>query len=107
MDAARTAPAGAEKVTAAASRTESIRADERPWRYAPVQCARCGAVVEVAKFSPQHTSVQWTSRAVLRCAEFAPAVAAGKPSALIATCASLRASIDEAVGAGRVEILAP
>jgi hypothetical protein len=107
MDAARTVPAGAELVTGGHASAGGIRADERPWRYAPVQCARCGAVVEVAKFSPQHTSVQWTSQAVLRCAEFAAVLAAGRPSALIATCASLRASIDQAVGAGRVEILPP
>ena len=85
----------------------SVRADERRWRYEPVECERCGAVVEVAKFSLQHTSVQWTSQAVLRCAEFSAAAAVGRPSALIATCASLRASIDKAVGAGRVEILPP
>jgi hypothetical protein len=82
-------------------------ADERPWRYAPVECGRCGAVVEVAKFSLQHTSLQWSAQAVLRCAEFCAAAAGGRPSALIATCASLRASIDAAVSAGRVEILPP
>lgn len=84
-----------------------VRADERPWRYADVECGRCGAVVEVAKFSLQHTSVQWTEQAVLRCAEFAATVAAGGTSALIATCASLRASIEAAVADGRVEILPP
>ncbi len=83
------------------------RADERPWRYADVACGRCGAVVEVAKFSLQHTSVQWTAESVLRCAEFAARVAGGETSALIATCASLRASIDDAVTNGRVEVLPP
>jgi hypothetical protein len=81
--------------------------DERPWRYAAVECERCGARVEVAKFSLQHTSVQWNAEAVLRCAEFSEQVAAGGTSALIATCASLRASIDAAVSNGRVEILPP
>jgi len=81
--------------------------DERPWRYCEVECARCGATVEVAKFSPQHTSVQWTSEAVLACAEFASEVAAGRTSALIPTCASLRASIDLAIADGRVEVLPP
>src|SRR6266567_3693958 len=81
-----------------------VRADERAWRYAEVECGRCGAVVEVAKFSPQHTSVQWDAGAVLRCAEFSAAVAAGEPTALIATCASLRASIDAAVADGRVDV---
>ena len=84
-----------------------VLADERPWRYTPVECGRCGAVVQVAKFSVAHTSVQWTGEAVLRCAEFAAAVTAGRASALIASCASLRASIDDAVAAGRVEVLPP
>jgi hypothetical protein len=69
-----------------------------------VQCAQCGITVRVAKFSLQHTSVQWTTDAVLRCAEF---VAAPGPSALIPTCASLRESIDDAVAGGRVEVLPP
>jgi hypothetical protein len=81
--------------------------DERPWRYAEVGCARCGAVVRVAKFSLAHTSVQWTSEGVLRCAEFAARVAAGGTSALVPTCASLRASIDRAVADGHVEVLPP
>jgi hypothetical protein len=81
--------------------------DERAWRYVSVECERCGARVEVAKFSLQHTSVQWSAEAVLRCAEFSAQVAAGGTSALIATCASLRASIDRAVASGRVEVLPP
>jgi hypothetical protein len=72
-----------------------------------VACERCGARVEVAKFSLQHTSVQWSADAVLRCAEFSAEVAAGGTSALIATCASLRASIEAAVSNGRVEIFPP
>jgi endogenous inhibitor of DNA gyrase (YacG/DUF329 family) len=82
-------------------------ADERAWRYTEVECARCGAVVQVAKFSPQHTSVQWTREAVLGCAEFAAAVAPGRTSALIPTCVSLRASIDLAIADGRVQVLPP
>ena len=82
-------------------------ADERAWRYVRVECGRCGAGVEVAKFSLQHTSVQWGAEAVLRCAEFAAQVAEGGTSALIATCASLRASIERAVANGRVEVLPP
>ena len=56
-----------------------------------------------AKFSPQHTTVQWSAEAVRACAEFA-ALAAGRPSALIEGCASLRDSIDAAVTAGRLEV---
>ncbi|HVB41613.1 MAG TPA: hypothetical protein VNF47_02750 [Streptosporangiaceae bacterium] len=85
----------------------AVRTDERAWRYTTVDCERCGAAAAVAKFSMRHTSVQWTSEAVLACAEFAAAVAAGGASALIPTCASMRASIEAAVGGGRVEILPP
>lgn len=81
--------------------------DNRQWRYRDVECARCGATVQVAKFSPQHTSVQWTQESVLRCAEFAALVADGRPSALIATCTSLRSSIDAALVDGRLEVLPP
>jgi hypothetical protein len=85
----------------------STRTDERPWRYAPVACAQCGVVVQVAKFSLQHTSVQWSDSAVRGCAEFSAVVAAGQNPALVPTCASLRDSIDDAVAGGRVEVLPP
>ena len=81
--------------------------DERPWRYAPVSCAECGVQVQVAKFSLQHTSVQWSGPAVRGCAEFAARVAAGGNSALTPTCASLRDSIEDAVASGRIEVLPP
>jgi len=85
----------------------AVREDERAWRYTMVECRHCGAIVEVAKFSPQHTSVQWDASAVLRCAEFSAAVARGTSSALVATCASLRASIDAAAADGRIDVLPP
>ena len=75
--------------------------------FRPVACERCGAVPLVAKFSPQHTSVQWSLESVRACAEFAARAAAGEPSALIDTCASLRDSIDRAVREGRLEISPP
>ena len=82
--------------------------DERAWLYQDVTCRRCGAVVQVVKFSPQHTSVQWTGDASLTCAEFA---AAGRQShrarAPMPSCASLRASISSAVAEGRIEIMPP
>ena len=78
-----------------------VAADERPWRFAPVECAACGVRVRVVKFSLQHTSVQWTNDAVLGCAEFG---AAGGASALIPTCASLRDSIDDALAGGRLRV---
>ena len=37
----------------------AARPDERQSRYCEVTCAECGAVVLAAKFSVQHTSVQW------------------------------------------------
>jgi len=81
--------------------------DEREAGLCPVDCARCGAVVQVAKFSWQHTSVQWSLAAVRTCFEFSARAAAGEPSALVDTCASLRDSIDRAVLEGRLEVLPP
>ena len=81
--------------------------DERHASLGPVSCARCGAAVLVAKFSLQHTSVQWSAAAVRACAEFAASSADGRPSALLEGCASLRDSIDAAVEAGRLEVSPP
>lgn len=78
--------------------------DERHAHLVPVQCARCGAAVLAAKFSPQHTSVQWSADAVRACLEFA---SAGRASALVEGCASLRDSIGAAVESGRLEVLPP
>ncbi|HUD37908.1 MAG TPA: hypothetical protein VMR14_13470 [Streptosporangiaceae bacterium] len=83
---------------------DAVKADERAWRYAPVACGQCGVVVQVAKFSLQHTSIQWSAGAVHGCAEFARAE---ENSALIPTCASLRDSIEDAIAGGRVEVLPP
>jgi hypothetical protein len=81
--------------------------DERHVSLAPVRCARCGAAVLAAKFSAQHTSVQWSAAAVRACAEFSASAAEGRPSALVEGCASLRDSIDAAVAAGRLEVSPP
>ena len=78
--------------------------DERYAAFCPVECGRCGAGVLAAKFSPQHTVVQWSPAAVRTCAEFA---AIGRPSALVEGCGSLRDSIDAAVAAGRLEVSPP
>ena len=69
-----------------------------------MECARCGAEVLAAKFSPQHTSVQWTAAAVRACGEFG---ATERPSALVEGCGSLREAIDRAVAAGRLEVSPP
>ena len=81
--------------------------DERHAALCPVECARCGAAVLAVKFSPQHTSVQWTAAAVRTCWEFSASLALGRPSALVEGCASLRDSIDVAVAAGRLEVAPP
>jgi hypothetical protein len=81
--------------------------DERKAGYQRVECDRCAAAVEVAKFSAQHTSVQWSPASVLACAEFAARAAEGERSALIDTCASLSASIDRAVTEGRLAVSPP
>jgi len=78
--------------------------DERNAAFACVECGRCGAAVLAAKFSPQHTSVQWTAGAVGLCYEFSMAQ---RPSALVEGCGSLRDSIDSAVAAGRLEVSPP
>ena len=64
--------------------------------YAELSCARCAALVRVRKSSPQQTSVQWTTAATSLCA--------AKLNALVPTCPDLRASIDDAVRAGKLEV---
>jgi hypothetical protein len=87
------------------------RADDRRASWQPVRCARCGAAVQVAKFSPQHTSVQWTAAAASSCAEFRARAAAdtgtGPGSALIEGCGALRGSIDSALAAGLLSVCPP
>ena len=89
------------------------RADDRRASWQPVRCARCGAAVQVAKFSPQHTSVQWTAAAAASCAEFGARAAAERHrrgalgSALIEGCGALRGSIDSALAAGLLSVCPP
>jgi DNA-directed RNA polymerase subunit RPC12/RpoP len=74
---------------------------------ADLRCERCGVTVLVKKNSPRHTSVQWSTEAVRGCAEFAARAAAGERTALIATCGSLRASIERAAREGRLDVPGP
>jgi hypothetical protein len=85
------------------------RADDRRPSWQPVRCARCGATVQVAKFSPQHTSVQWTAAAAASCAEFGARASAGAGvgNALIEGCGALRGSIDSALAAGLLSVCPP
>lgn len=68
----------------------------------PLTCDSCGVTVRVKKTSAPQTSVQWTAAAVRGCAEFADRAAHGNPTALVATCAKLRDSIDRAGRDGRL-----
>lgn len=83
------------------------RPDERILQYRSVTCADCGAVVLAAKFSIQHTSVQWDAAAVRRCAEFGPRVAAGQRTPLIERCEAMRESIEAAAVDGRLPVAPP
>jgi hypothetical protein len=83
------------------------RPDERRSEYRSVACGRCGAVVLAAKFSIQHTSVQWDEAALRRCAEFARRVAAGEQTPLIERCEAMRSSIDAAALDGRLTVAPP
>ncbi len=87
------------------------RTDDRRASWQPLRCARCGAAVQVAKFSPQHTSVQWTATAAATCAEFGARAAVGADtgtgSALVEGCGALRDSIDAALAAGLLSVCPP
>jgi hypothetical protein len=84
-----------------------MKLDERYSRYCPVTCAACGAIVLAAKFSSQHTSVQWDAAAVGQCSEFARRTAAGEQTALIERCEAMRDSIDAAIEAGQLPVAPP
>jgi hypothetical protein len=88
-----------------APRPETV-ADQRAYLEGGLRelsCDGCGALVRVKKSSPQHTSIQWTTRAVRECAEFTTRVALGETTALVESCTTLRESIDQAVREGRLE----
>jgi hypothetical protein len=84
-----------------------VATDDRRSRYCQVACGTCGAVVLAAKFSVQHTSVQWDAAAVRQCAEFARRLALGEQTPLIERCASMRESIDAAALSGDVPVEPP
>ncbi|HTZ93800.1 MAG TPA: hypothetical protein VMB74_15515 [Streptosporangiaceae bacterium] len=85
----------------------AARPDERLSRYCPVECAQCGAVVLAAKFSSQHTSVQWDAAAVRQCAEFTRRRKAGEETPLIERCDAMRGSIELAALDGRLPVAPP
>src|SRR6202008_1697923 len=100
-------PRPAEMSRRAAARADDRWADDRWAPPQPVECARCGAAADVVKFSPQHTSVQWTAAAVRCCAEFRARAAEGTRSALVDGGAAPRGSIDAAVASGRLAVAPP
>ncbi|GAA4545302.1 hypothetical protein [Pseudonocardia xishanensis] len=67
----------------------------------PLACRSCGNTVLVAKSSLAHTSVQWADSS--RCVEFALAGSLTE-RAVVSGCTALRASIEDAVRAGRIEV---
>ncbi len=81
--------------------------DDERHAFRQLECGWCGAAVQVAKFSAQHTSVQWSQASVGACAEFTCRTAGGGQTALIDTCASLRDSIEKAVRDGRLRLSPP
>lgn len=81
--------------------------DPRFAGLAPVCCLSCGTRVLVAKFSEQHTSVQWSLAAMRSCPELGAVAARGGQTALWPGCGALRASIDAAVLAGRLAVSPP
>jgi len=85
----------------------AARPDERRSQYVPVRCLECGATVLAAKFSVQHTSVQWDAAAVGQCAEFAARTAAGERTPLIERCGAMRSSIETAALEGWVPVSPP
>ncbi|MBM7278526.1 hypothetical protein FOV72_00315 [Gordonia rubripertincta] len=69
----------------------------------PLVCQTCDARVSVAKYSPAHTSIQWTAEAKQFCHEMASASAVGNGNCgYVLRCAALDRSIDEAVTRGDV-----
>ncbi len=83
------------------------RPDERRSRFCPVECRECGAVVLAAKFSVQHTSVQWDVAGVRQCTEFARRAAVGEQTPLIERCDAMRASIETAALEGWLPVSPP
>ena len=61
----------------------------------------------VVKFSPQHTSVQWTAASAASCSEFAARAAAGADRGPIEVCGALRDTIDAEVASGALAVCPP
>lgn len=67
----------------------------------PLACHTCDARVSVAKYSPAHTSIQWTAEASRTCQEMAALSAVGCGGYLL-RCEALDRTVDEAVKRGEI-----
>lgn len=90
---------------AAAVREASARDRERYLTsgLVSVDCRFCHVSVQVKKLSTEHTSVQWTTDAVQRCATFDEIRSTGGDPARARSCPRLTDSIRHAVAEGCLE----
>lgn len=90
---------------AAAVREASARDRERYLTagLVSVDCRFCHVSVQVKKLSAEHTSVQWSSEAVERCATFDEIRSSGGDPARARSCPRLTDSIRHAVAEGCLE----
>ncbi|BBX88734.1 hypothetical protein H5U98_27245 [Mycolicibacterium boenickei] len=90
---------------AAAVREASARDRERYLTsgLVSVDCRFCHVAVQVKKLSAEHTSVQWSSEAVQRCATFSEIRSNGGDPARARSCPRLTDSIKHAVAEGCLE----
>lgn len=90
---------------AAAVREASARDRERYLTsgLVSVDCRFCHVTVQVKKLSAEHTSVQWNTEAVQRCATFAEIRSTGGDPARARACPRLSDSIKHAVAEGCLE----
>ncbi|MEU5842286.1 hypothetical protein [Rhodococcus sp. NPDC047139] len=65
-------------------------------------CHTCDARVLVAKYSPAHTSIQWSDEARQSCHEIAAAAAVGS-GAYVMRCEALDRTVDAAVSDGVIQ----
>lgn len=69
----------------------------------PVICRFCHVSVLVKKLGPEHTSVQWNSDAIQRCAYFEKVRQSGGQTARSKSCPKLADSIEHAIAEGILE----
>jgi hypothetical protein len=92
-----------QRATALRSATERDRERYLTSGLRPVACRFCHVTVLVKKLGPEHTSVQWNSEAVQRCAFFAEVRQAGGQTARSRSCPKLADSIEHAIAEGILE----